>query len=200
MTPSRITNRFSPFRFHADQLARQIVAGCLAERRDRIRRESLPRRHAYIDAVLETFGAEVGAPFERRDDRIDRRRDLRGDADLAITAKRERTQIRTLVQAVRDDDLFAGRIDLIRRVRNVHPIDLRRVEQATRVIAQTKDHRSLGRRVRALAFEHGRAVVQRVSENVDLRPLPRHELAVVPDVFGGADGHGLFAPVNGASI
>ena len=86
----------------------------------------------------------------------------------------------------------------VRRVGNVHAIDLGRVEQTARVIAQTEDHRALGRRIGALAFEHRRAVVQRMRQHVYGRLFPGHELAVVPDVFRGIDGHGQ-APVRSLS-
>jgi hypothetical protein len=113
-----------PLRFHADQLARQVVAGCLAERRDRVRRQSLPRRHAHVDAVLQTLGAEVSAPLERGDHRFDGRHDFGRHADLAVAAKRERAQVCAAIQRIRDDDLLARRVDLFRREGNVDAVDL----------------------------------------------------------------------------
>src|SRR5690606_17486072 len=40
-----------PLCFQADELARQIVAGRLAHRGDRVRREALPRGYAHVDTV-----------------------------------------------------------------------------------------------------------------------------------------------------
>ena len=54
-------------RFHADQLARKVVAAGLGHRGNRVRRHALPRRDADIDAVLQPFGAEIRAPFACRD-------------------------------------------------------------------------------------------------------------------------------------
>jgi hypothetical protein len=69
--------------FHADELAREVVAGGLAECRDRVGSQPLPGRHADVDAVLEPVGAEVGTPFPGRHRNLDRRVDLRRHANLA---------------------------------------------------------------------------------------------------------------------
>src|SRR5690606_6311788 len=140
--------------FETDELARQVIARRLTESRNGVGREALPGRHANVDAVLEAFGAEIRTPFERSDDGLDRRRCFWRHADFAVAAERERTQVSAVVQAVRNDDLFARRVDLVLRIRDLHAIDACRVEQAASVIAQPEDDRAVRRRVGALALEY----------------------------------------------
>ena len=79
--------------FRADELARQIVAGGLGHRRNGVRRHALPGRDAHVHALGLALGAEVLAPFPGGDGHFDRRVDLRRDADLAVTAERDRAQV-----------------------------------------------------------------------------------------------------------
>ena len=173
-----------PLRFHADQLARQVVAGGLAERRNRVRREPLPRRHADVDAVLQSFGAEVGAPLERRDRRSrpaagsSARRRSHRSRETRTAAGTRRGSVRWLTMISLHAALISSGV-----YGNIDAIDLRRVEQAPRVIAQPEDRDALRRRIGPLTLEHRRAVVQGMRQHVDCRFFPGHQLAVVPDVL-----------------
>jgi hypothetical protein len=81
-----------------------------------------------------------------------------------------------------DRDFFLRAHDLIARVRDLHHVNVRRVEEPLGVLLQSEDSSALSRFVRAHAFENGKAVVQRMGEHMGVRVAPRHELAVVPDV------------------
>ena len=62
---------------------------------------------------------------------------------------------------------------------------MRRAEQSIDVLAQTEDRRApVALLVAADALEHPEAVVQRVREDVHLRLVPGHQLAVQPDAIG----------------
>ena len=89
-------------------------------------------------------------------------------------------------QAANPDEFLADArelrgIDVFLRVRDLHPEDLRRAEEPIRVVAQAEDRRPVDGLVRAHAFEHSEAVVQRVREHVRGGVAPRHHLAVIPD-------------------
>jgi hypothetical protein len=74
-----------------------------------------------------------------------------------------------------------GGIDLFPRERDLHPVDVRRVEEAVGVVAQAEDGGTVDCLVAADAFEDAHAVVQRMGQDVGGRLAPRHHLAVVPD-------------------
>ena len=170
-------------RLEADERAGQVVAAGFRQRRNRIRRDALPRRDAAVDAVLERLGAEVRAPFPGRDRYVDRMVGFRREADVAVAAKRDRADVCAVGQIVCQHDLTARAVDFRRGERNLDPMNLRRLEQTTRVRLQPKNLRPVRRRVNADPFEHGRAVVQRMRHHVHLRLGPVHEFAVMPDPF-----------------
>ena len=167
------------FGFEADQLARQIVAASLGPRRERVRRSAVPRGHTDVGAVIDGV-SEVGAPFHRDDADVDARAFLRHHAERAGAAEHERAQISRL-HLVRSDDFTVRVNDLFECVGNFDLVDLGRLEQAARVIGKAEMLRALRRRIDALPFEHGRAVMQRVRSDVHGRFVPGLELAVVPD-------------------
>ena len=80
-------------------------------------------------------------------------------------------------------------IDLVFVEREVDAIDLGRIEQPLRVIAQAEDRRPARRLVGAHAFEHRGAVVQGVRQHVHRGLFPGHQLAVEPDVLRCGNGH-----------
>ena len=154
----------------------------------RVGRDALPGGHAHIDAFV--FGrAEILAPFPGGDGHFDRRIDLRHHADFAVAAERDRAQVGAARQPVLRDHFAAGVVDLVFAERNVDAVDLGRVEQAARVVAQPEDRRAPRRLVGAHAFEHRRAVVQRMREHVHRRLFPGDQLAVEPDVLRCGYGH-----------
>jgi hypothetical protein len=52
------------------------------------------------------------------------------------------------------------------------------------VVGEAEHRRTVGRGVGANALEHARAVVEAVGEHVHARFVPRHQLAVHPDLLG----------------
>jgi hypothetical protein len=81
-------------RFARDELAGQIVAAGLRAGRNRVRRETLPARDAGIDACLEHTFAEVRSHLPGGDGDVGRR--VRGQAEAAEAAERDRPQIRAV--------------------------------------------------------------------------------------------------------
>src|ERR1043165_8497034 len=65
----------------------------------------------------------------------------------------------------------------------LHPVNLRRVEEALHVLAQAEDGGAAPRLVAAYALEDRRAVVQDVRHHVHARVVPIDELALVPDLM-----------------
>src|SRR5206468_12409934 len=70
---------------------------------------------------------------------------------------------------------------LVIAVGNGEPCDLAGVEHALHVAVEAKYRRAAGCGVRPDPFEHARAVVHHVGEDVDLCVLERHELPIHPD-------------------
>jgi hypothetical protein len=65
------------------------------------------------------------------------------DADLAIAAERDGTQVGA-ARPFAVTHLAARGVDLVGRERDVHAVDLRRLEQPARVVAQAEDRRPFG--------------------------------------------------------
>src|SRR5690606_11421470 len=74
-----------------------------------------------------------------------------------------------------------GGVDLFARKRHRHPVDMSRVEQATRVLFETEHSRADVGVVGADTFEYRKTVVQRMGEYMHVRFTPRHECAIKPD-------------------
>jgi hypothetical protein len=70
----------------------------------------------------------------------------------------------------------------LHRERDLHAQDLGAVEQALRVLAQAEDRGAARGVVRANPFEGAAAVVQRVTQHVNLGVAPVHHRAVHPDL------------------
>ena len=71
--------------------------------------------------------------------------------------------------------------DLLGRVGQRQVVELGRLLEPVEVVAVAEDRRAALGLVAADALEDAGAVVQPVAEHVDLRVLPGHELAVLPD-------------------
>jgi hypothetical protein len=105
----------------------------------------------------------------------------RRHAHLLGAVEAERTQVAAL-ELVDPHDLPLGLHQDFRGVRNVHHVDLGRVEHPLGVLLQPEDCGANLRLVGAHALEYGQAVVQGMGEDVGVGLSPGHELAVVPDL------------------
>ena len=122
---------------------------------------------------------EVGAPFPRDDERLERDAGA-VHAHLFARAENQRTEI-ALVQLVGRHRVRHGLNEIVDRVLERHAVDLAGVEQSPHVLAGAED-RAAGRRfVAAHPLEGGGAELHRVREHVHGGVLPRDELAVAPD-------------------
>ena len=72
-------------RFAADQQRREIVTAGFGRGRNSVWRRAIPGRNHRIDPLIQRFGAQVGAPRERRDDHVSviARRRVDAHADVA---------------------------------------------------------------------------------------------------------------------
>ena len=80
-----------PARLARDQLARKIIATGFRARGNRVRRETLPARHAGVDALLRARRRRGRAHLPARDGDVDRR--VGGKAESAKAAKRDGPQV-----------------------------------------------------------------------------------------------------------
>ena len=99
---------------HADQLARKIVAArpwpCAGSVLGATRCQDETQTSTPCGLAL---GAQVLAPFPGGDGHVDRRIDLRRDADLAVAAEGDRAEVGAVGQPVGRDHLAAGGVDLL---------------------------------------------------------------------------------------
>ena len=132
------------------------------------------------DAVGLALVAEVAPPRPRRDRDVDRRVE-REEAHRPVAAVDQRADVAGAL-AVAADQLERRLAQLLARERDVHVVHLRRLEQPVDVLLVAEDRRALRLGVVAAdALEDAGPVVQAVRQHVDLRVLPRDELAVHPD-------------------
>ena len=110
-------------------------------------------------------------------------------ANLAVAAQRDRPDVARR-HAVRLNQIHHARAKLLERERNLHAVDLGRVQQPLHVLRQAEDRRALRLPVAANSLEHARAVVDHVAHHVNRGLLPRNQVAVVPDLLSRLDGHG----------
>ncbi len=174
-------------RLHLDELAVRVVRRRLRHRGHRVRRDAHPGGAADVDALLEGVGAQVLAPFVAPDRDVDRVRE-RVDAEGAVAPVHEGPDV-TGREAVRAHDLERRVAQRVDRVRDRHPVDLGRPEQAVEMVVEPEDRGAARRVVAALAFEDAGAVVQRMREHVNLRVREVHQLPVHPDLLDGFEAH-----------
>ncbi len=131
--------------------------------------------------MLESFLAEVGAPFPGRDSHVDRVLRLRCQSDVAIATQGDRADIGAVAQFIGEHDFLAGGDQFVAFIGYRQPIDFCRIEKALHVVRQPEYFRAVGRLVHADAFEYGRSVMQCMRQHVNRRLLPRHQAAIQPD-------------------
>ena len=174
-------------RFHLDELAVRVVRGGLRHGGHRVRRDAHPGRAARVDALLEGVGAEILPPLVATDRHVDRVRE-RVDAERAVAAVDERPDVARL-EIVRAHDLERRLLQLVDRVRNHHPVDLRGPEQAVEVIVEAEDRGPARRVVAAFPLEDAGSVVESVGEDVNLRVHEVDQLPVHPDFLDVFEAH-----------
>ena len=116
------------------------------------------------DALLQRFGSEVGAPRPGGDGDVHLGADRR-DAHLLRAVEGDRPHVAGLVP-VGAHHLELRLHQALARIRDLHHVDVGRVEQAIGVLLQAEDGGADLGLVRAHALEHREAVVQRVGEDV----------------------------------
>jgi len=79
------------------------------------------------------------------------------------------------------DHVFASLSDLFHGEGDLHAVDLRRIEEAAKVILQAKNRQSLGGSITPDALEDTRAVVNHVGHNMDGGIPEVHQLATEPN-------------------
>jgi hypothetical protein len=159
--------------------SRRLAAG-LGVRDERLAADPTPGRDAGADAVGLALLAEVAAPLPGGQRDVDRRVE-REQAHRAVAAVDQRADVAGAL-AVAADELEGRLAQLLRRVRDVHVVQRGGLEQPVDVLLVAEHRGALGLGVVAAdALEDPGAVVQPVGEHVDLRVLPRDELAVHPD-------------------
>ncbi len=132
--------------------------------------------------------ADVLAPREVGDVDLNRR-SLGVHADLAVTAQHDRPDVARR-HAIRLNRVHHAGAKLLERERNLHAVDLGRVQQPLHVLRQAEDRRSMRLPVAANPLKYARAVVHHVAHHVDRCLLPGNQVAVVPDLRSGLYGHG----------
>ena len=139
------------------------------------------------NAALHAFFAQVGAPGPGSDHQVNGVA-LGAHAQLLVANPGQRAQVAGL-QLVLANDGHLRVVDLVLGERDLHAQDLGAVEQALGVLLQAKDRRTVHGVVSAHALKGAAAIVQGVSQYVDLGVAPFHHLAVHPD-FAVAVCHG----------
>ena len=87
------------------------------------------------------------------------------------------------------DRVDHGTHQFVARERNIHAVDLGRIDQPLHVLDGAEDGRAGGQLVAPYAFKDRRTVVDDVRHHVELGVIPVDEFAVVPDLFGLVDCH-----------
>ena len=139
---------------HLDELGVHVVGAGLRHRRERVRRHPVPRRNHHVHALLERLRPEVLAPVPG-DERDVHRAGERVHAQFVVAAVDDRPDV-ALFEVVLADEVDHRLVDLVLGERDVHPVDLRRVEQPVGVLLQPENRRALRRLVAADALEHAR--------------------------------------------
>ena len=157
------------------QGADHVEAGRLGLGRRRIGRGPAPRRDVEPKPLADRLLAEIGRPGPDRDGEVDLRF-LRRDAHLLGAAPGERAHIGVLEPA-RGEHVAAGGVDLLDAVGYFEAEQLARLPQPPAVVGESEYLAAIS----ALPLEHGRGVMERVGEDVDVRLPPWDEPAVEPD-------------------
>ena len=171
--------------FHADQLRVHVVGAGLGQRGHGVGRKTVPTGDADVGAAV---AADVFAPREVGDVDLNGRA-LGADTHFAVAAQRDGPDVAGR-DAVGLNELDHAGAKLLKREGQIHAVDFGRVKQALHVLGKPEDGRALRLAVAADAFKDAGAVVDDVAHDVERGFLPGNELAVVPDVGGGLDGHG----------
>ena len=94
-----------------------------------------------------------------------------------------------VLEAVDPDDVERGGGEDVGRVGDLDLVHRRRLVEAAQVGVEPEDGRAVGGLVGAHPLEDAGAVMQTVGQDVHLRLVPGHELAVEPDFFGRCEPH-----------
>ena len=169
---------------HADELRVHVVGAGLGQRGHGVGRQAVPAGDADVRAAR---ARHVFAPGEVGDV------DLHGaalgiDADFAVAAQRDGPDVARR-HAVGLDHVDHAGAQLVEREGQRHAVNLGRVEQALHVLGQAKHRRPVRLPVAANALKHAGAIVDHVAHHVNVGLLPGNQVAVVPDLRGGLDGH-----------
>ena len=174
-------------RFHLDELAVRVIRGGLGHGGHRVRSDAHPGRAARVDSLLEGVRAKILPPLVAADRHVHRVRE-RVHSERAVAAVDEGPDVARL-EVVRAHDLESRLPQLVDRVRNHHPVDLRGPEEAVEVIVEAEDRGPARRVVTALPFEDAGPVVQSVGEDVYLRVREVDQLPVHPDLLDVFEAH-----------
>ena len=185
-------------RFHLDERGVRVVRGALRHRRQGVGRHARPGGDLHVAAFLERLFAEVGAPVPQHDRGVDGTGE-RVHAERFVAAIEDRTDVARL-HLVRANRVEDGILPARQVERILHPVDLRGVLQPLHVRVEPEAGRSLRRGVAAGAFEHAAAVVDDVRGDVDGRVLPRHQLAVHPDLARPGKCHRTLLRIDSNAI
>src|SRR5262249_14382904 len=135
---------------------------------------------------------QILAPLPARDVGFDRVVLGRHDADVAIAADHQWTQVagRHLVD-LHDFDQSIG--NLVDRVGNLDAVDFGGIVEPANVLPRPEDRRTRGGRVATDTLKYRAAVAGHVRKDVDLRVVPIDEPPIVPDLVGGFDHERIIA-------
>ena len=164
-----------------------VVARRLRRRRHGVVVVARPGADLHADALRHRVVAQVRAPRPAGDGDVDRA-GQRVEPHLAVAVVRDRPDVAAR-ESGRRDGVLGGLDDLLHRVGDVHPDDLRRVEQPHDVVGEAEHGRALRGLVGADPLEHAGAVVEGVREDVDARRSPSRRARRSSRSWGGRDRH-----------
>ena len=152
---------------------------------------AFPSLHAFVPEILSPRPGDHHDPH-RVVGRIQTHR--------ALPQEHERSDI-PFDQIVGPERFSDGFRDHLLGKGNVHAIDMRRLVKASYVFRESKDGRTavLGG-VAPDPFEHPQAVMERVSEYMDLGLVPIDETSIHPDLLSGHSRSGIVAHVFGTFL
>ncbi len=168
-------------RFHADELAVDVLTADLRHRRERVGRDAPPTADLHVDAALNRFAAEIATPLHREDDDVNRVL-APLNAERTRAAKCQRAHVAG-VMSVAADQIDNRVVDVVLVEGHRHLGDLRGIEQAARVGFEPEYRRTLPGRVGANALKDARPIVQGVRRDVNSRLFPTNKLPISPNPF-----------------
>ncbi len=168
-----------PVRLHGDQLRVDVLPTYLGRSGERAGRHAPPRTHAHVHALLNRLRPQITPPFDGDDSNLHWTR-CRIDAEGVESSVDQGANVAG-IELVGLDRLQDRLPDLLLGVRDLHAIDLGRVEQTVDVSVKAEHRGASLCRIGPYALKHAGAVVQDVRRDVDLRLIPRGQLTIEPD-------------------